>query len=213
MKNKIILICGRENLSADAQFLSNFRNELEKLGFQVIDEHALIPNRSWVATHFGILRCLYAYLGIAKFKQKIVAYFDRFRTPLSVELRVKKLAERLKTLNFDVNNLYVVGRSAGALVATKLTHKLPIQAVFAIGYPFIHPSYGKQKFRTQHLKNFQTPLYIFQGENDAYGNRQQIQQVHMSSSVKLFYFRTDHDFILDVLDWDTFMSLIKNYTV
>lgn len=38
MKQKVFLICGRENLSADVDFLLNFISFLNEKGFQVIHE-------------------------------------------------------------------------------------------------------------------------------------------------------------------------------
>ena len=213
MKPKIVLICGRENLSADANFLINFTAFLEEKGFQVIHESEFIESDGQSQFVTKLKQSEIFVHGIVYVKRLLLARFERWITPISIYLRAKRILKRLNKLNLENHELYIVGRSAGAIVATYVAQEIPVKVVFAIGYPFIHPIYGKQRFRFMHLIHFQTPMYIFQGISDEYGSCPQIMQIPMSEKIHVDYFETNHDFRLSASDWLVFTSRIEKYAV
>ena len=213
MKQKVFLICGRENLSADTNFLLNFTAFLKGKGFQVIHESEFIE--SDFQSHFvtKLKQSEIFAQGIVYAKRLMISRFERWITPISINVRAKRILNRLNKLNTENHEVYIVGRSAGAIVATYVAQKIPIKAIFAIGYPFIHPIYGEQRFRFRHLAHFQTPMYIFQGVSDEYGSGLQIMQIPMSEKIHVDYFETNHDFKLSASDWLVFTSRIEKYTI
>ncbi len=213
MKQKVFLICGRENLSADVDFLLNFISFLNEKGFQVIHEIEFngLGDQSQHIPKSILGKILNA--GIYHSKRILITRFQRYITPFTIYVRAKRIIQRLHKMNPENHELYIVGRSAGAIVATYVAQKIPIKAIFAIGYPFIHPIYGEQRFRFRHLAHFQTPMYIFQGVSDEYGSGPQIMQIPMSEKIHVDYFETNHDFKLSTSDWLVFTSRIEKYTI
>lgn len=213
MKQKVFLICGRENLSADTNFLINFTAFLEEKGFQVLHESEFIESDG--QSHFvnKLKQSEIFAQGIVYVKRLMITRVERWITPISINVRAKRILNRLNKLNPENHELYIVGRSAGAIVATYVAQKILIKAIFAIGYPFIHPIYGEQHFRFRHLVHIQTPMYIFQGVSDEYGSGPQIMQIPMSEKIHVDYFETNQDFRLSASDWLVFTSRIEKYAV
>jgi predicted alpha/beta-hydrolase family hydrolase len=115
------------------------------------------------------------------------------------------LASQLK--KFPVNTkITLIGRSAGAILATKVSLEFPIQQIICLGYPFKHPEKAEETYRFEHLAHVNTPTLIIQGERDAYGGREILEKYPMNTSIQIIFEDLDHDFTLTE---ETRLRLIK----
>lgn len=79
----------------------------------------------------------------------------------------------------DLGALYIAGKSMGGRMASILASKncdaaSKISAVLCLGYPFHAP--GKtDKWRVDHFATLAKQTYIFQGERDPFGKREEIE--------------------------------------
>ncbi|MEH8016390.1 alpha/beta hydrolase [Rheinheimera muenzenbergensis] len=88
--------------------------------------------------------------------------------------------------------LFIGGKSMGARVASLVSCQQNVQAVVAFGYPFHAPK--KQHWRTEHFANLACPLFIAQGERDAFGNAAELTDKSWPA-VQIYWLADgDHDF-------------------
>jgi predicted alpha/beta-hydrolase family hydrolase len=105
------------------------------------------------------------------------------------------LMSQLKKFPPD-SKITLIGRSAGAILATKVSLEFPIQQIICLGYPFKHPELSEETYRFEHLAHVNTPTLIVQGERDAYGGREILEKYPMNKSIQIIFEDLDHDFIL-----------------
>ena len=111
--------------------------------------------------------------------------------PDKMPILQQAFAEQLLACPTDLP-LFIGGKSLGGRVASMLIDNTDINAVFAFGYPFHAP--GKSVWRTAHFEHLKRPLFILQGERDAFGNRAEIVD-DMWQNVELTWLKDgDHDF-------------------
>lgn len=101
------------------------------------------------------------------------------------------------------NPLLLVGRSAGALVSTRLAEEFGAVGVVALGYPFRAPGMAEDASRTSHLRAMRVPTLILQGIDDPYGGSDAESRYGFSKMVSLRLLETDHDFAVDGKCWST----------
>ena len=206
MKRKVLLICGRENRSADALFHAQLMAYVKSFHLSVIENSSEMPVEARspklvrFLKYFGIFNLLRTTLYLFR------APFERYQGKMNIEARIRQLRPTLQQLDWDQVDVYILGRSAGALVASRLAMEFPVKAVIALGYPFIHPAFGMQRYRVKHLPQMRQVMYIFQGIRDEYGAPEQISSIPMSSCVRIIPLNTDHSFVLDDASWEEFTS-------
>ncbi|MDP2715245.1 alpha/beta family hydrolase [Rheinheimera sp.] len=88
--------------------------------------------------------------------------------------------------------LFIGGKSMGGRVASLLSSNYGVQAVFAFGYPFHAPK--KQSWRTEHFAALACPLFIAQGERDAFGNKAELADKSWPQVALQWLNDGDHDF-------------------
>ncbi len=89
--------------------------------------------------------------------------------------------------------LAIGGKSMGGRMASLLADELGAAALVCLGYPF-HPAGKPEKTRVEHLAALRTPTLIVQGERDALGNRDEVAQYLLASSIGLHWLpAADHD--------------------
>jgi hypothetical protein len=210
MRKKVIYICGRENLSDDAIFHAKLVAYLQSLGFCILEESGAkmlkdrIPIAVMLLKHLGIFYLLRLIFHSSR------TLLNRYQSKANVEKRISRLRLYLQLLDWENIELYVLGRSAGAIVASRLAMEFPVKAVIALGYPFIHPEYGMQSYRVEHLAHVKQEMYIFQGIRDEYGNPEMITSIAMSSFVQIIPLVTDHAFVLEDDKWEQFTSHLSS---
>ncbi|MEW4489056.1 alpha/beta fold hydrolase [Thalassoglobus sp. JC818] len=110
--------------------------------------------------------------------------------------RENKLRETWLSVLEEVPNEQVVigGKSMGGRIASLVADESRAQGLICLGYPF-HPTGKPEKLRTAHLADLQTPTLILQGENDPFGNREEVEQYNLSESIKVHWSPDgDHSF-------------------
>jgi uncharacterized protein len=69
-----------------------------------------------------------------------------------------------------------------------------VTGLICLGYPF-HPTGKPDRLRVEHLKQFQTPSLILQGERDPFGTRQEVEGYELSRQIRLHWLSDgDHSF-------------------
>ena len=88
--------------------------------------------------------------------------------------------------------LFIAGKSMGGRVASLVSAQVRIKAVFAFGYPFHPPK--KQSWRTEHFAALASPLFIAQGERDAFGTKTELASMQWPKVALHWLTDGDHDF-------------------
>ncbi len=132
------------------------------------------------------------------------------KNPNDISLRVKKLAKRLNKIPMDTE-ITLIGRSAGAIVATMVSLNQPIHKIIALGYPFKHPEHEEEAYRHEHLKHIKTPLLIIQGLQDIYGGKEIEKKYLFNSNTKIVFEDISHDFELTEENRIRILSTIEKY--
>ena len=87
----------------------------------------------------------------------------------------------------------MAGKSMGGRVASMLADELQPLALICLGYPF-YPVNKLDKPRTAHLLDLSTPTLIVQGERDALGCLDVVQDYELSSAIEIEWLAmADHD--------------------
>ena len=89
--------------------------------------------------------------------------------------------------------LAIGGKSMGGRMASLIADELSVDALVCLGYPFY--AVGKpEKPRTAHLGSLHPRTLIVQGERDALGNRESVEQYTLSGAIRLHWVPTaNHD--------------------
>lgn len=211
MKNKqIILLIGRENLEKDSNLYTDVFAHLRNLPCTFFHDPSDVIRHTFKHPFFNYIPKFIhqatwlrkiartAIIAFIFFKQGLfnLNYIKAFRTnPNDIHLRMIALISQLKKFPPD-SKITLIGRSAGAILATKVSLEFPIQQIICLGYPFKHPELGEETYRFEHLAHVNTPTLIVQGERDAYGGREILEKYPMNKSIQIIFEDLDHDFIL-----------------
>ena len=104
--------------------------------------------------------------------------------------------------------LFIGGKSMGGRVASLLSEASGVSAVFAFGYPFHAPK--KVNWRTEHFASLNKPLFIAQGERDAFGTKAELVTQHWPAVEIHWLDDGDHDFKPRVKSGKTQLQLIAD---
>jgi len=109
-------------------------------------------------------------------------------------------------------SLYLAGKSLGGRVATLVADQLMVKAVFVIGYPF-HPIGKPEKLRVEHLSAINTPIYIFQGERDKFGCKEEVLSYLLGEKVNVHWLEDgDHDLVPRVRSGHSFEQHLSTFS-
>ncbi|MDT6917917.1 alpha/beta family hydrolase [Pseudomonas atacamensis] len=89
--------------------------------------------------------------------------------------------------------LAVGGKSMGGRMASLVADELGVDALVCLGYPFY--AVGKpEKPRVEHLASLRTRALVVQGERDALGNREAVEEYSLAPGIEVFWLVAgDHD--------------------
>lgn len=107
--------------------------------------------------------------------------------------------------------LFIGGKSMGGRVASMLSSYTKVSAVFVFGYPFHAPK--KQSWRTEHFDDVDCPLFIAQGERDAFGNKDELAEKYWPKVTISWLPDGDHDFKPRVNSGLTQQQLIEDAAI
>ncbi|WP_240222949.1 alpha/beta family hydrolase [Rheinheimera hassiensis] len=125
------------------------------------------------------------------------AYMQRYvdsgkrSLPDKMPLLLAEFSRRLDNCPTDLP-LFIGGKSMGGRVASMLSQHSNVKAIFAFGYPF-HPP-RKQSWRTEHFAQLACPLFIAQGERDAFGSKAELAAMQWPKVTTHWLADGDHDF-------------------
>lgn len=125
------------------------------------------------------------------------AYMQRFvdsgkrSLPDKMPVLLQQFKEQIENCPADLP-LFIGGKSMGARVASQLSANSRVNAIFAFGYPF-HAA-KKLSWRTEHFSALGCPLFIAQGERDAFGNAAELADKSWPGVALHWLSDGDHDF-------------------
>ena len=222
ISKKILIISGRDNLGKDDEFnkkllaefnadnydivfdprfriiaqVNLFRNKYKRLPSIVYKTFRLLLDSKYYCKCFGDV-LFYAGQYIKKRN-----YFE-FRYMIKCITLIYILKKNRK------NEVAVLSRSAGGVIATKIASKFDVKLIICVGYPFKHPDKDDEPFRYVHLKSISTPVLIIQGENDEYGGADIRTKYELSEDVELFFVDATHNFRIGHQQWEKFIIKTK----
>ena len=91
----------------------------------------------------------------------------------------------IKDLKVKQNSIILGGKSMGSRVAAELSKGTENSKVIAFGYP-LHPPGKPEKSRADQIKHLNERILIIQGENDAFGKKDEILNDTPKKSKKVF---------------------------
>jgi len=111
--------------------------------------------------------------------------------PDKLPILVDKFNNIVNSLNKPV---FIAGKSMGGRIASMIAPtNNNILGVIAYGYPF-HPVGKPEKLRTEHLKKYNKPMLIIQGENDPFGKSKEWENFNIDKSIEIFPIsKANHD--------------------
>ena len=207
---KITLLIGREHLEKDSYLYTNILSEIKGIQFDVFnDSYSYFRRRVYPYFTKAIPRLIRKnpivrslYLQIEKQFYSIILNPNDYKmhiafqkNPNDISLRVEKLAKRLNKIPIDTE-ITLIGRSAGAIVATMVSLQHPIHKIISLGYPFKHPDFEEEAFRHEHLLQVNTPMLIIQGLQDVYGGQEIEKKYNFNSNTTIVFEDINHDFEL-----------------
>lgn len=101
--------------------------------------------------------------------------------------RADKLLEAYRSVIEEFSDsvpLFLAGKSMGGRIASMVLEESHARAGFVFGYPF-HPVGKLLTTRTEHMGGLTKPLYVFQGERDPMGTKNEVLEYSLPSAVKL----------------------------
>jgi hypothetical protein len=208
--NKIILLIGREHLEKDSYLYTDILSEIKGIQFDVFNDsysyfrRRVYPYIGKVIPRFirkqPIIRSLYLQIeeqiySIILNPKDYKMHVAFQKNPNDIFLRIEKLARRLNKIPRDTE-ITLIGRSAGAIVATMVSLQHPIHKIISLGYPFKHPDFEEEAFRHEHLLQVNTPMLIIQGLQDVYGGQEIEKKYNFNSNTTIVFEDINHDFEL-----------------
>ena len=208
--NKITLLIGRENLEKDSYLYTDILSKIKGIHFDVFnDSYSLfrrkvypfivriipqfIKKQPFIRNlYFRIKERFYLIILSPKDYKMHVAFLNN---PNDISLRIEKLNKKLSKIPKNTE-ITLIGRSAGAIVATMVSLNHPIHKIIALGYPFKHPDNEEEAYRHEHLNQVKTPMLIIQGLQDIYGGKEIEKKYHFNSNTTIVFEDIDHDFEL-----------------
>lgn len=82
--------------------------------------------------------------------------------------------------------IFLAGKSMGGRIATMILESSDVNCCFVFGYPF-HPIGKQLTTRTEHFQELTKPVYIFQGDRDPMGNKDEVAQYSLPSAVRIHW--------------------------
>lgn len=224
-KNTITLLIGRENLEKDSYLYTDVLSKIKGIHFDVFnDTNSIFRRRIYpiiirVIPQFirkqSIIKNLYfrikeLFYRISLNPMDYKMHVEYLKNPNDISLRVDKLTKRLNKIPKNTE-ITLIGRSAGAIVATMVSLNHPINKIVALGYPFKHPEHEEEAYRHQHLKNIKTPMLIIQGLHDIYGGKEIEKKYIFHSNTKIIFEDINHDFELTEKTRIQILSTIEKF--
>lgn len=90
--------------------------------------------------------------------------------------------------------LVIGGKSMGGRIASLIAQEAGVPGLVCLGYPF-HAAGKPDRLRIEHLESLTVPTLIVQGDRDAFGSKEEVQEYPLSDAIRMFWLRDgDHSF-------------------
>jgi len=120
------------------------------------------------------------------FKGQAINQAKHKLTDREVDAFCEQLIHRCQQLSRASNTpLILVGKSLGGAIVTKALNRTGAAGCLVLGYPF-HKE-GSQWDRLSHLQDIRKPVFIIQGEDDRYGDKNLVTGPTLSESINVVW--------------------------
>jgi hypothetical protein len=217
-KKNILLIIERNNYKSDISLMTRLVTIMQGLGYDTLwYRHNRVSLNSKLDKDgkynnypLHLRRTIKAFLLLMR-----PALWTHFLNARRSEVSIlKKKQRKLKTHISALakkGDITVLSRSAGARMASLIADEAGVKKLICIGYPFKHPNGPEDPDRYEHLAVIKTPTLIIQGTLDEYGGTEVPVRYNLSSSIKLKFVETTHDFNLKNDQWEVVTEDIKEF--
>jgi hypothetical protein len=177
------LICGSETAPATVLLAHGAGAGMESPFMEQVAQG--LANKEW-----HVIRFEFPYMT----QQRLTS---RRTPPNRPDILLQCYLEQVKSLSRN-QPLIIGGKSMGGRIATLVADALfsdkKILGCVCLGYPF-HPLGKPDNLRVEHLLNLQTPTLIVQGERDAMGNKEEVENYSLSKRLQFAWMPDgDHSF-------------------
>lgn len=219
MRRPSVLIVGRDRRERDDKLTRRLIGHFDDMGVEVLWDDPIwgaferlethLPgSRSWSKPNRRFLRLV---LTLVWGLRDPVYLKDRLATRgLATFAREGMLRRRVARLQRD-RSLFLLGRSAGGVLGTRLADDFRLSGVLCLGYPFQAPGKPVEAIRTAHLETLRTRTLIVQGETDIYGGRSVAAETSMSPMVGVRFFPVGHEFDAPEAVWKEIFATIDEF--
>jgi predicted alpha/beta-hydrolase family hydrolase len=115
------------------------------------------------------------------------------REPVLLE-RWRNIIDTVQAGGCPRERLVIGGKSLGGRMASLIADEQRVAALVCLGYPF-HPPGKPTNLRIAHLQTLKTPTLICQGTRDPFGNKAEVPNYELSSSIRLHWLEDgEHSF-------------------
>ena len=164
-KKQILVLAHGAGSPMDSDWLNNITNKLELNNIEVIRfEFPYMENRRRIG---------------------------KKSPPDKLSILINKFNNIVNSINKPV---FIAGKSMGGRIASMIAPtNNNVLGVIAYGYPF-HPIGKPEKLRTEHLKKYNKPMLIIQGENDPFGKSKKWNDFNIDKNIEVFPIsKANHD--------------------
>lgn len=213
---RVVILVGRDDFPKDEVLLSGLIDFLRDHGWSVgqwvshHEETRRLTRPSFVLSWPRPARAL-VIAPLLLLQPRRWRYFipGSWARAASVEARADALLSTLRHLSHE--EVFLVGRSAGARVATLIADAAGARGVVALGYPFENPKEGPNPDRYRHLASLGSRLLVIQGAHDEYGGRGAVENYSLSATGRLELVDTDHSMTMDESSWRNVRKQIVDF--
>jgi hypothetical protein len=111
--------------------------------------------------------------------------------PGGIDLKASLLEQAIQACD-PGQDIFLLGRSSGARVATLVATRCTVTAVACVFYPFRGPQRQLEPERFMHLRTVACPTLIVQGAADRYGGHEITENYRLSEAIRLRFVAGNH---------------------
>jgi hypothetical protein len=130
--------------------------------------------------------------------------------PGKIDVKAKLLEQAIRGCA-PGHDIFLIGRSAGARVATMAAHHVPVTAIACLFYPFRQPLRQLEPKRFSHLRTLATPTLLLQGAHDDYGGLEITEHYQLSPAIRLKFVAGNHNTRLAEAEGAAFVPLVVDF--
>lgn len=180
-------------------FLSKIsKNFLKKINLNRLESEGQVRSslRKFIKLFFLLRHPKFWKFFLKKEISSLLLRFHLLRLATNQERHIAKEIGIYSNLIYKIGknkNWIIISQSAGGIIGSRLLSLNLINRLVCFGYPFKHPNYKNEPYRTEHLRKITKPFVIFQGINDEYGNYNSTRKYKLPESIEILSVNCTHD--------------------